>query len=294
MTKKTFTVYGNCQSTIIAASLQRIKSFADNYQYVRLPPCHRITSDQYQKFASNIKDIDLLITQPVSSNFRGGGFDSHYLSRSARNVLRVPSLQFYGYFPSLSRFTIPRVSEAKSININSILAPYPSLSRDSLYHYNEIKSMVAKKIPSSLICYHFDHDRGQESQVEKCLSWTLNYLSEKESTFDLVPISDYLENNWQNKLLFYTPRHPSGHVMAEMIKRICSKLNLSVYNHELNKIEKRDHFSALKLYIPKWLREGYLSSISQIQNEDFFTMSAADNVALYANLYRLIPSLLMD
>ena len=289
MTKKRFTIYGNCQSTVLAASLQRVKSFKDKYQYVRLPFCHRISSDQYKIFASNMKDIDLLITQPVSSKFRGGGFDSHYFSKLASNVLGVPSLQFYGYFPELSRFKIPKLSDTQNKQIDIFLAPFAPLSRDSLYHYDQIKKMVLEKMPSSLICHRFDSESSHETEVKKCLSWTLKYLLDKEATFNLIPISDFIQSNWQTKHLFYTPRHPSGHVMAELVKRICEKLNLNICNDELSKIIQRDHFSCLKLYIPKWLRESYLPGITEMQSEDYFTMSAVDTVSLYTNLYRLIP-----
>ncbi len=104
MSKQTFTIYGNCQSTILAACLQQVKSFKERFEYHRLPFCHRIKSDDYQRLLDNISNIDLLITQPVSEKFRGGGYGSKTLIDLSNNYLGIPSLQFFGYFPSLSRF----------------------------------------------------------------------------------------------------------------------------------------------------------------------------------------------
>jgi len=288
--KKQFTVYGNCQSTILAACLQQVKSFSDNYKYIRLPFCHRISSDEYKKAASMMADLNLFIYQPVSSAFRGGGFDSQTLSDLAPNSLGIPSLQFYGYFPSLTRFRLPsKLSVEKNNLINNILMPFPTLNRDSLYHYNEIRMMVLENLPTSVICDRFDYGSSQEFQLERCLGWTIKHLVSKETEFDLIPISDFFENNWQNKLLFYTPRHPTGFVMAELVRRICNKLNLPIYDDELQKIIKKDHFSHIKLYIPFWIRKNYLSNIPELNDETFYSLSAVDTVSLYTNLYRLLP-----
>ena len=80
--------------------------------------------------------------------------------------------------------------------------------------------------------------------------------------------------------------------MAELVRRICDKLNLPVLNHELDTIRLKDHFSHIRLYIPQWIRYKYLSDITELANEKFFSMTAADTVALYSNLYHLIPTAL--
>ena len=80
--------------------------------------------------------------------------------------------------------------------------------------------------------------------------------------------------------------------MAELVRRICDKLNLPVLEHELYKIRHKDHFSHIRLYIPQWIRNNYLSDITKLANEKFFSMTAADTVSLYSNLYHLIPTAL--
>ena len=290
--KKIFTVYGNCQSTILAACLQQIKSFKDNFQYYRLPFCHRITSEQYNTLLTKIDGVDLILTQPVSCQFRGGGFDSQSLSKLAKTSISFPSLQFYGYFPSLTRFKMPKLTEQLTTKVTTLLAPYAPLTRDSLYHYNDIRMMIAENYSTSLICQYFDSGSRQETSIESCKSWSLSYLKEKELKHDLIPISDYIECHWQKKFLFYTPRHPSGFVMAELVRRICDKLNLPVLEHELDKIRCKDHFSHIRLYIPQWIRNNYLSDITELANEKFFSMTAVDTVSLYSNLYHLIPTAL--
>ena len=172
--------------------------------------------------------------------------------------------------------------------------PFPTLNRDSLYHYNEIRMMVLENLPTSVICDRFDYGSSQEFQLERCLGWTIKHLVSKEKEFDLIPISDFFENNWQNKLLFYTPRHPTGFVMAELVRRICNKLNLPIYDDELQKIIKKDHFSHIKLYIPFWIRKNYLSNIPELNDETFYSLSAVDTVSLYTNLYRLLPEGVMS
>ena len=289
---KKFTVYGNCQSTILAACLQQVEDFKNTYEYQRIPFCHRMTSKEYNKLSLNIKDIDLLITQPVSSQFRGGGFESNYLSNLAKFSIGFPSLQFYGYFPSLSRFKLPRLPLNKSEEVTTVLLPYAPLKRDSLYHYNEIRLMYLQKCSTAVMCQKLDEGLSDHNTFDKSLLHTLNHLKQKESEFNLVPISDYIQNNWQIKHLFYTPRHPSGHVMAELVKRICVQLKLNVREEELSKIRFKDHFSRVKLYIPAWIRNEYLGGIPRMNDENLFSMTAADTISLYTQLYRLIPSAL--
>ena len=289
---KKFTVYGNCQSTVLAACLQQVEDFKNTYEYHRIPFCHRITSDEYNKLALDLKDIDLLITQPVSSQFRGGGFQSAHLSQLAKSSIGFPSLQFYGYFPSLSRFKVPKLSLNKSKELNRVLSPYAPLKRDSLYHYNEIRLMHLQKYPTALMCQKFDEVSSEDNTFDICLQRTLNHLKQKELEFNLVPMSDYIQDNWQIRHLFYTPRHPSGYIMAELVKRICIQLKLKVREEELSKIRFKDHFSEIKLYIPAWIRRKYLSGILGMSDENLFSMTAADTISLYSHLYRLMPSVL--
>ena len=143
--KKKFTVYGNCQSTVLADCLQRVKSFKNIYQYYRIPFCHRMTSNEYKTLAAELNNIDLLITQPVSTQFRGGGFDSNYLSRLAKYSMGFPSLQFYGYFPSLSRFTFPKMSLMPKKN--SVLVE--TFLRSNINHI-VIYSFEGKKVNQTL------------------------------------------------------------------------------------------------------------------------------------------------
>ena len=292
MSKQVFTIYGNCQSTILAACLQQVKSFKERFEYRRLPFCHRIKSTEYEKLCDDISNIDLLITQPVSTEFRGGGYDSKTLTDLSDNYLGFPSLQFFGYFPSLSRFNVGKLSKADTERFNNYLIPYAPLNKDSLYHYNELRMMVLENYPTSTICHRFDSGSNQEFSLEKCLNWTLGHLRSKEDEFGLINISDYLLENWQNKLLFYTPRHPSGYVMAELVCRICNRLGLEVCSNEVDRIIAKDHFSHIKLYIPEWIRTNYLKKINYINDESFFTLTAVDTVSLYTNLYRLLPSAL--
>ena len=289
---KKFTVYGNCQSTVLAACLQRVDHFRATYEYHRIPFCHRITSNQYQQLSCDLKGIDLLITQPVSSAFRGGGFESIHLSQLAKTSIGFPSLQFYGYFPSLSRFKLPKLSPKTSQEVNNCLSPYAPLKRDSLYHYNEIREMYLNQCPTGLICQKFDEGQADDSAFKRCLDRTLNHLRQKESECKLIPMSDYIQDRWQTEHLFYTPRHPSGAVMAELVKRICNQLELTVREEELEKIRLKDHFSSIKLYIPAWIRRTYLRDIPGMNDEKIFSMTAVDTVSLYTRLYCLMPSAL--
>ena len=63
--------------------------------------------------------------------------------------------------------------------------------------------MIAENYSTSLICQYFDSGSRQETSIESCKSWSLNYLKEKELKHDLIPISDYIERHWQKKFLLY-------------------------------------------------------------------------------------------
>lgn len=290
---KTYTIYGNCQSTIIASCLARVVNFNDRYKYVRQPYCHRISKIQYEQLKISIIDYDLLIAQPVSNQFRGGGFGSGELQSRCENNILFPSLQFYGYFPSLSRLTIPKETKAKADELKLLLKAYPPLTTDSLYHYNEIRVMMREELNSSDICKRLDAGSATEFNLEKVLNQSLNILREKEAeNIDMVGIAAFIQSQWGCHHLFYTPRHPSGIILAEVTKKIVEKLGLTITNQEYSQIAKRDHFSALKLYIPAWIRKNYLASMNIELAEADFSLSCADTVSLFSKIYCLFPELL--
>lgn len=287
---KYFTVYGNCQASVLAACLQKVESFSRHFSYYRIAPCHRINPGDYANLLSRLVDIDLLIAQPVTNQFRGGGFGVSSLIEMSSHCLLFPSLQFYGYFPSLSRLSLSSKSASNQDLLRNLLAPFPALTKDSLFHYSEVRSLFQEGMASSNICSKLDDGSLQRRSLPEIAEASLLHMKEKESLFpDTISISDFIEETWRNRHLFYTPRHPSGLILAEVVRRICSSLDLEFTDREYKLIQKRDHFSFLKLYIPAWIRSKYLANIDNAQAESYYSLTAVGTVFLLTSIYNHFP-----
>ena len=290
--KSTFMVYGNCQSTAIAAALQRISSFSKHFTFSRIPFCHQITNDQFQQVKSNISGCRLFIFQPIAPTFRGGGFATGDLIDSLpSDTLKVgfPSLQFYGYFPSLVRLNVTSEIRTQAMKI---ISGYPPLNLENLYEYKDLSAIARSSRITSHILSLFDAGMSSiREEADEVIERSLAILKSREDDDNLVTISRYIRENWRHQHLFYTPRHPSGHVIAEVCRQICSRLELNVLESELESIQRRDSFSYLRLYVPSWIIHEKLDralSLRMLDDADYFSMSCVDTVSLQLRISGLI------
>jgi len=221
--------YGNCQTSKLSTSClfesfekQTIQCFDTD-----------ITQNTY---TSIIKEADVIITQPIKSDYRDKtylGTDYIYKHRRGDSkLIIIPSIFGGVYFPDATYM------ENKSNSLIHI---------PSDYHYlNLIKYYINQKTPTEFydeIVNNSDYIATDEllSHIDN----TVNILHTKEKTSsetypeaEFITVSGYITSNWRDKLLFDTMNHPTHHIYNFILKHIVA---LGIVN-TTREIKNNKHF----------------------------------------------------
>lgn len=217
-------LYGNCHMIAIEDYLMNNPYFCKKYVIKRF--C--VTEELPRK--EELQYCRVLISQDVNEQNKLGVFSAQEIfnmaSESCTKVL-IPNL--YGcnlFFPQLyesgewKKHLFSNKSDSEGLeqyeagvrrigiadeNIRKLWRE----GRDLLYIVDVIQNGEVYKAED--IISHFNQ------QMEK--------IKKREAKCD-IQISDYIENNYRDKKLFYEPGHPSGDVLYEMGRRICKLLHI--------------------------------------------------------------------
>lgn len=93
-------------------------------------------------------------------------------------------------------------------------------------YITSINKSICKKHPYGLWPYMLRIPQKNTSLEE--VERSLNILRNIEEKSDIVGITDYIKNNYRERRLFYTERHPYPEILELMYKQIYSFLNIKV------------------------------------------------------------------
>ena len=105
MSKKKFTVYGNCQAAALAHQLLAHQAFANEYDYVPIAPCFLITEQEILDWVARHEGaLDLVIAQNLAPGWRDGNaaWDVQTTARGLRaggKLLRYTDIYYRGVNP---------------------------------------------------------------------------------------------------------------------------------------------------------------------------------------------------
>jgi hypothetical protein len=168
-------------------------------------------------FTDEIKNADIIITQPIRDNYR----DVDYLSTSyilanrkeTTKIIMFPSLYFPFYYFDTG---------------------YNGLSKPDDYQYFELIKFY--KNNKSLEKFIDDVVNNTEYKTKKELEIiaenNINHLQDREEfiklydNVSLICISEYISNNYKDLLLFYSINHPSKYLLFFVAKRILDEFNI--------------------------------------------------------------------
>jgi hypothetical protein len=194
-------------------------------------PCWT-TNITKQQFTNIIKRSHIIVTQPISDNYR----NKHYLSTSYIikkahpycKIIIVDSCYFNFYYFDLSY---------KEFNNNRLSKPVD-------YHYNSLIECYKNK---NTIQYYLDNyvnniDLKSSEELEDIANNSLQILNErfnknknkyKGRNIYHISTSKFIKNNYKHKLLFYSMNHPTKHLIqfiCKQIIKICKIPNTINYN----------------------------------------------------------------
>jgi len=169
-----------------------------------------------------IPTCDLVLSQPVSSNYRSNDIFSTAKLRSkiksgAKHFV-IANCYFTGYDPIPFQIT----NEKDHIIHSNGISYFPSICFESIMNKDVIKS-----------CINWcDIDIYNDNELLNNYNTTIEELKAREQKiFDNnfgvdIKISDYIENNYKTLYLFHTYNHPTNILLFELVRRILNKLGL--------------------------------------------------------------------
>jgi hypothetical protein len=233
---KNLLLYGNCQ----VGSLNEIfkKSFLNYKTEIVLCWLDNINKND---FLDKITKADIIITQPIHKGYKNVDYlHTEYILENAKKTAKIfifPSLFFNFYYFDLTYKTLP----------NGELLREPSD-----YHYlNLINYFKENKSIEHYLKEIVNNDNLKNiTELENMAIDSINELIKRENEMDsyneiinckLIQCSNFIEQNYKNKLLFYSMNHPSKyifHYIAEIILedlKIEKNINYDIdplFNHE--------------------------------------------------------------
>lgn len=278
----TYSIYGNCQAVALAKILSICDSFRNSYSYIRLKPVHRITHDEYFDLSENVApNLSFLLSQPISEEYRGGGFGSKLLEATTERFYYFPSIQFHGYFVGLKAMKMPSTMEFREQFRTSY-----GVSVTDIMHFDYI--LKAYLNGSSIVKtaeLFYSKNLFSKEVVQREASSSLNYLQNKEQTLNLdFTLSSFISENFKKHRLFHTYRHPNSLLLTELATMILDKFDIQDCSKE--RLKNKDPLSHISYPIQRSV-EDHLN----LQFSDFFLrindmiLDVKEMVEFYFSIY---------
>ncbi len=212
-------LYGNCQLFAIKNTL----NLNNKYNFT-LVECWQSVIDE-KEFTNLIKNSDIIITQPISDNYRDVNYlsTSYIISQKNDNckIIIFDSCYFNFYHFDLTYKVI-----------NGVI-----LQKPHSYHYGELINSYKNNLSMEEYINNFVNNKELKTkeELEKIaddsifiLNNRYNEYKEKYCGNNIYTISttNYIKENYKEKLLFYSMNHPSKYVIQYICEEIIKILNI--------------------------------------------------------------------
>lgn len=211
--------YGNCQIGAIKKTIN-LQNF-NNYNIA----CHLTNINKYD-FTNIIKKCDIVITQSIRNDYRNKNYlSTKYIIDNVKErckIIIVDSFYFDFYYFDLIY---------KKINRKELKEPIP-------YHYNKMIETYVDNLPIDHYINNYVNNVNLKTkeELEKIANDSLDELERryndnvnKYSVYKnicVMSVKTYIENNYRDKLLFYSMNHPTKYIIQYICEEITKYLKL--------------------------------------------------------------------
>ena len=182
--------------------------------------------------------MDVIITQPISNNYRELLYlSTEYIIQNCNpscKIIIFDSCYFNFYYFDLTY---------KSIDKQLIRKP-------SDYHYNELINCYKNNMSKEYYIQEFSNNTNLKSkdELEQIANKSIFELHNryKEScekyvnntNITVITCATYIENNYKDKLLFYSMNHPTKYVIQHIAEQIINLLDIpNTINYNINVLD---------------------------------------------------------
>ncbi|MEB0191013.1 MULTISPECIES: WcbI family polysaccharide biosynthesis putative acetyltransferase [Pseudomonas] len=211
---------GNCQSAPIKSLLQQRLNVP--CEIIQIKPVHLLKEHDIKGVIATLSSSDVVVTHLISNNYNNFPIGTGQLVdtiKAGAKIIVVPNAHYIGYFPSFiyikdskGRGVTPRVPE---------YSHFPSDYHDAFCIAAKIKGYSLEKLFE-----FYENYKGAADWLEGYIDESLLNLREREQDCD-IKISDFIEDNYKNRQLFWTFNHPTNELLIYMVDQVIDKLGLS-------------------------------------------------------------------
>lgn len=225
---KTVLIFGNCQANAISKTMNLDK---DHYEiYVEL--CY-LTKIEKEEFTNIITKCDIIITQPISDNYRDVDYlNTSYIIENARencNIFIFDSCYFDLYYPDLSYI------EYNSSRIKQPIDYHYKHMIDCYKNNVPIKQYIKDYVNNENFLSYEELELIANDNFDRLKKRSMSYI-EKYSKENVLFITtyEYIYENYKDKLLFYSVNHPTKYLLQYICEMIIGHLQIeNTINYEL-------------------------------------------------------------
>ncbi|NEX47754.1 WcbI family polysaccharide biosynthesis putative acetyltransferase [Pseudotabrizicola algicola] len=283
----TYCILGNCQANAIASTLQVCAAFREQYAFQKIKPIHRISAEDHRHFLSEILPAAaLFMYQPISENYRGGGFGfaeaiKHLDSKT--KVISYPSIQFYGYHAAA------KTPADLPMDIRERCRAVFGLAGVELFHYAQVMMAYLKGMPQdeALNAFHEGFEGDEDFARRRCAE-SLGHLRKSEIAHDIdIRLHDVIAEGFRREQLFWSPRHPSGKILGLIAEHALAKLGITPTEEERARFVRRDPLKLPQYPLQAFVRKALALEFDPVT--DFrareVVMTTPELIAAYYSVY---------
>jgi len=228
---KKMAIIGNCQATALSKFLLSNNIFNKKYEYIEVKPIYLMSENELNYFYTyTLLELDLIIIQPINEDFND---NIKYSTKTILNNIKhdcisilIPSLYFDFYHPYLCYLN--------GEHGNKIEIPIDYHDKTLIKLYLSYKELSNEEIIEKYMNIFNNNFFINNSMINDNLKLTLNNIEDRENNFKDYIVNntkciysyDFIKNNYQNKLLFYSVNHPSKYLLSYLTDEILNYLNI--------------------------------------------------------------------
>ncbi len=243
MTTSLCLFYGNCQMVEMANIFNKIQH---QYMVIKISPVHKLFEHEIKFIYDILPKLELFITQPISDFYKNN------VKLSTKKILQqlhpkcriifIPVCYFDFYYPQVIYLKTQKSGfhefyfdkniinlYQQNYNIDEIITKYTEITSNPDYVFPNNFNATIKNLKTR------EHD----------------ILIKYGKYGDIINISDFIQNNYQDKLLFYTRNHiafPMFEFIFSQITKILH-IHISSFDDDPFKFKHPKMYMALQQYV---------------------------------------------
>ena len=211
---KNILLVGNCQTF----ALEKCLNLYENYE-VRQIMIHSETLNK-NDYTILINNYDIIITQPISESYRELDYlGTNYLIDNTKNntIIIFPSCYFDFYYPDLIYYGLSEPVDYHYVNMINNFKDNSSIE-NYITHCVNNPNLFSKEILLEKAENSFKEMERRDFEVK-------DYILKRKNIY-YISITNFVKNNFKEKLLFYSMNHPSKYLIHYISEEIISILNI--------------------------------------------------------------------